>query len=336
MAKFRARGRSGGGRGGGRSSSKSALDYNKLSAEDQKKIRDQVLAAQATQNVEFVFMLTAQLGNVAVLASVDAPPRRTLPIEIHCDFPHIILQLGATLGEPNSPSIRAVIDTAAALTTGNLHFFAKIAKTFPHTVAAIYAPQDYAPITLSGIVEQNGVSITTELSVAFKFKLPYLTKDGNTTTFMVAVGPNVTVNTILGLPFIKQTKMIVDAADQVAELRALDVLPFPISYRRAQCHVPTIDETKVHVNMTQYADIIREKNQIESLFSGNPAVQHTAPHPSPQGVLPKKRCRSVTFDPAFTSSTEKLYPPTIGFEYEPFDVVPPIGNDSINFNRYVE
>jgi hypothetical protein len=34
MAKFRARGRGGGGRGGGRPSSKSALDYHKLSAED--------------------------------------------------------------------------------------------------------------------------------------------------------------------------------------------------------------------------------------------------------------------------------------------------------------
>jgi hypothetical protein len=72
-------------------------------------------------------MLTAQLGPVSVLASVDAPFHRTLPIEIHSDFPHIILQLGATLGKPDSPSIRAVIDTAAALTTGNRHFFAKIA-----------------------------------------------------------------------------------------------------------------------------------------------------------------------------------------------------------------
>ncbi len=142
MAKFRACGRGGGGCGGGRPSSKFALDYHKLSAKDQKKIRDQVLAAQAAQNTELVFMLTSKLGNVTVLASINAPPRRTLPIEIHSNFPHIILQLGATLGGPDSPSIRAVIDTAAALTTGNLHFFAKIAKAFPHTVAAIYAPKD--------------------------------------------------------------------------------------------------------------------------------------------------------------------------------------------------
>jgi hypothetical protein len=321
MATFRALGRGGGGCGGGRPSSKSELDYHKLSAEDQKKIRDQVLAAQAAQNTELVFMLTTKLGNVTVLASINAPPRRTLPIEIHSDFPHIILQLSATLGGPVSPSIRAVINTTAALTTGNLHFFAKNTKAFPHTVAAIYAPNDYTPITLSGIVEQNGESITTKLSVAFKFKLPYFTKDGNATTFMVAVGPNNTVNTILGLPFIKQTKMIVDVADQVAELRALDALPFPISFRRAQCHVPMIDETKVHVNMTQYADIIREINHIESLYPGNPAVQHTVPHSSLCGALPTKRWKpndhKVRIDPAFAPSTEELYPPTIGFKHEP-------------------
>ncbi len=292
MAKFCGQGCGRGGRGSGRTSSKSALDYNKLPAEDQKRIRNQVLAAQAAQNTELVFMLMAKLSHATVLASIDAPPCRTLPIEIHSDFPHIIIQLGAILGRPDSPSIRAVIDTAAALTTGNLHLFAKIAKAFPHTVAAVYATKDYTPITLSSIVEQNGESITAELLVAFKFKLPYFTKEGNTTTFMVVVGSNVTVNTILGLPFIKQTKIIVDAADQVAELRALDALPFSISFRRAQCHVPTIDETKVHVNMTQCADIICKINHIESLYSGNSTVQHTTPHPSPKGaLLPKKRCK---------------------------------------------
>jgi hypothetical protein len=155
---------------------------------------------------------------------------------------------------------------------------------------------------------------------------------------MVAVGPNVTVNTILGLPFIKQTKMIVDAADQVAELCALDALPFPIGFRHPQCHIPSVDETKVHVNVTQYADIICEITNIESLYSDNPAVQHTASPPSPtKGELPKKRSKitnlKVTFDPAFAPATE-AYPPLIGYDHEPFNVVMPIGYDSINIDCY--
>jgi hypothetical protein len=92
--------------------------------------------------------------------------------------------------------------------------------------------------------------------------------------------------------------------------------------------------------MTQYADIICKINHIESLYPGNPAVQHTAPHSSLRGALPTKRWKpnncKVRIDPAFAPLTEELYPPTIGFEHEPFDVVPPISNDSISFNFYVE
>jgi hypothetical protein len=315
-----------------------AVDYLKLSADDQKKIREQVLAAKALIDSPLIFMLTAKSVQGQVLATTKAPPCHILPIEIHSDFPHIVIQLGSILGGSNSPSIRVVIDTAAALTTGNLHFFAKIAKAFPHTVAAVYAPEDYDPITLSRIVEQNSASVTTNLLVAFKFKLPYFTKEGTPTTFMVAVGPNVTVNTVLGLPFIKQTKMIIDMADQVAELRALDTLPFPIDFRCVQCHVPSIDETKVHVNMTQYADIIHEITHIKSLYSDNPAVQHTASPPSPtKGELPAKHSKTtnlkVTFNPAFTPATE-AYPPLIGYDHEPFNVVTPIGYNSIAIDCY--
>jgi hypothetical protein len=127
-----------------------------LSAKDQRKIHEQVLAAQSSSHVsELVFMLTvpaAASSHAQVLAATNAPACQILPTKIHTAFPHIIMQLGSILGGLDCPSIRAVIDTAATLTTGNLHFFAKIAKTFPHTIAAIYVPQDYAPNTLSRIV----------------------------------------------------------------------------------------------------------------------------------------------------------------------------------------
>ncbi len=85
--------------------------------------------------------------------SMTPPSRRVLPVAIQAAFPHITLQLGTVLGCGNCPAIRCVVDTAAALTTGNLHFFAEIAKAYPHTIASIYSPDDYSPITLSGIVQ---------------------------------------------------------------------------------------------------------------------------------------------------------------------------------------
>jgi hypothetical protein len=137
---------------------------------------------------------------------------------------------------------------------------------------------------------------------------------------------------ILGLPFIKQTKMIINAADQVAELRALDALPFPITFHRAQCHVPTINETKVHMNVAQYANVIREIDNIKKLYSVDPAVQHTATLPS--SILPKKRRPDacVTFHPSIAPAQED-YPSSIGYTDEPFDVVTPISNNGLEINQ---
>jgi hypothetical protein len=79
----------------------------------------------------------------SVVQVLSAPPaRRILPVPVQAAFPHLTIQLGSTLGCNNCPAIRCVIDTAAALTTGNFHFFAQIAKAYPHTVAAIYSHTD--------------------------------------------------------------------------------------------------------------------------------------------------------------------------------------------------
>ncbi len=96
---------------------------------------------------------------------------------------------------------------------------------------AIYLLEDYAVIILSGIVTSSAAApITTELSVGFKIHLPYVTKDGNDTSLLVAAGPDVAVDLILGLPFIKATGMIVDFIDNVCDAKHLICDPFPIDF----------------------------------------------------------------------------------------------------------
>jgi hypothetical protein len=145
-------------------------------------------------------------------------------------------------------------------------------------------------------------------------------REGAPTTFLVAVGPNVTVNTILGLPFIQQTKMIMDTADQVAELRSLDAPPFPINFRHAQCGYSTISAPKDPVNASHFTDIIREITNIKSLYT---APKHGAPNPTiPPAITSNKRgchgplrlANHVTFAPA-----TKL-PPSVGVSITADDV----------------
>ena len=113
------------------------------------------------------------------------------------------------------------MDTAAALCTGNYYFFAAIAKRYPHCDAKIFLPENYLPIILLGIVQDITHSVTTNLLVAFQFHLPCLTKDGSIPSFVVATGPHVSVNMILGLPLITANGMVINTIETIT-LPAID------------------------------------------------------------------------------------------------------------------
>jgi hypothetical protein len=51
------------------------------------------------------------------------------------------------------------------------------------------------------------------------------------TSLLVAAGPGVAVNLILGLPFIKATGMVTDFVDNVGEAKNLLCEPFPIDFK---------------------------------------------------------------------------------------------------------
>ena len=244
-----------------------------------------------------VFMI--QVPNDAFVLNATAPARWILPVPIQPSFPHVTLQLGQVLGCSKCLSIRCVVDTAAALNTGYFHYYAAIAKAFPHTVAAIFSAADPNPIILSGIVQQGGASVTTDLTVAFQFHMPYLTREGHPTTLLVACGPNVTVNTIFGLPFIQGTRMVLDASDQVAELRALDTPPFALDFRHTMCTVPPITGPPDEGIAARYASIIKEVDKIVAMYSG-PTNAGPAEAPKPASILcSPKRSNSVASDSAF-------------------------------------
>jgi hypothetical protein len=75
-------------------------------------------------------------------------------------------------------------------------------KTLSALSHEVFAPQDYAPIVLAGIVQSHQhKAVITKLEVGFQFHLPYKTTEGEDTSLLVATSPKVSVNTILGLPF---------------------------------------------------------------------------------------------------------------------------------------
>ncbi len=212
--------------------------------------------------------------DVSILAA-STPLKPQMPILIQSNLPHIPIKFGADLTDPNCPTICCMVDTCAALRMRSFHFFAAIAKRFPHCVMKIFAPQDYASIVLMGIVWNKMETVTTKLEVGFLFCLSYKTLDSNNLSFMVATGPNVSVNTIIGLPFIKGTGMIIDTVNDVAECKYLDCPPFPIDYWCTLNHVPVMDKPSVpvHPACPHLSETIQEIKNLERYYDAKVQAQ---------------------------------------------------------------
>jgi hypothetical protein len=68
------------------------------------------------------------------------------------------------------------------------------------------------------------------LEVGFQFHLPYKTIEGEDSSLLIATGPHISVNTILGLPFMQGTRMILDLVNDLAECKYLNCPAFPIDF----------------------------------------------------------------------------------------------------------
>jgi hypothetical protein len=171
----------------------------------------------------------------------------------------------------------------------------------------MYTPDDYAPIVLSGVVQLNKESVTTELEVGFLFHLPYRTQEGDTSSLMVATGPNVSVNTILGLPFMEATGMILDLVDKVVDCKYLDCPPFLVDFCRTSNHVPVLDDpSNTPANHApSHLQIIKEVENIELYYNAKVLADGSTLTPKALAVhfgLKSPVCTEVDTDRSSTAS----------------------------------
>ena len=207
---------------------------------------------------------------------------------------------------------------------GQLSLFSAVAKRYPHCLAKLLAPADYAPIVLSGIVQHQDSAVTTELEVGFQFHLPYQTTGGNTSSLLVATGPHVSVNTIIGLPFIKATGMILDFIDDVAECKHLDCPPFNINYRRTSNHVPVpppSPEVPIHHLGPHKKSVLEELTNLERWINAKVMASYSsAQSPSVHfGSKPAERAYTPDLASVITDAT----PARVNTRWVPPSFMPP-------------
>ncbi|KAL3786998.1 hypothetical protein HJC23_005509 [Cyclotella cryptica] len=243
-------------------------DLDNLTEAGRKMMKQQVLAATNGEGEDE--------RSESSLSVPRSPPKRSRSTS---PKPPIILvaqifkaKVCASQGTQPMLPIMSLVDTAASLNMGNFFFWSKLAQAFPHCIKAVYTAENVAPITLTGIVKADteGTKTTTQLPVAFELHLPYKTLDGAPPSVIFGCGPDVSVNAILGLPFIKATKMDICVSDATAECKALDCAPFSIKQKRARVDINSFTQSAAAipgVNKTKRAQFMIDDNPIGSRSS---------------------------------------------------------------------
>ena len=175
--------------------------------------------------------------DVGTISVLNSSARQLLPVRTHPELPHIKLTLGKE-GTPLEicPMLSMMADSCAACSTMRLKVGLDIAGAYPHVCKTMLDCCDgkYSPLKLAGIVSDNKSldKLTTDLPVLLEFYTPYSTKEGEPLTVSFACGPGVSVNAILGLPFLKsECGMALDLKEAKGVCHNLTCDPFDVFFK---------------------------------------------------------------------------------------------------------
>jgi hypothetical protein len=132
-------------------------------------------------------------------------PLPPMPIAIDNGLPHLTFTLGNTL---SSPTLCGLMDTCGALNTGYLPFHQWLMSEHPAAVAEYTAFDEsnpFEPVKLGGAIrdpDNFDGSTHGNLTAVIRYFTPYTDRSGHPIMFSFALGLDVTVNTIFGLPML--------------------------------------------------------------------------------------------------------------------------------------
>jgi hypothetical protein len=164
-----------------------------------------------------------------------------MPIAIDNGLPHIEFNLGHDAA--NDPSLLGLMDTCGALNTGYLLFHLWLKSERPDLVAEFIYFDDTNPfeaIKLGGTISDPAdfdASDHGNLTAVIRYYTPYTDVSGSPITISFALGSNVTVNTIFGLPMLCNLDAIISLQSNSMHSRAMN-LDFPITQSSSNFGLP--------------------------------------------------------------------------------------------------
>jgi hypothetical protein len=156
-----------------------------------------------------------------------------MPISSNNELPHVAFPIGKSNG---AALVTALYDTGGALNTGNIHLHNFIRKKTPSAVAAyekFNGKIPFDPIKLCGALldpsdynaEKHGI-----LSAVITYYTPFKSIKGKPITFSVALGVDMSVDTIIGIPFIKELNLELKLVTPTLIAHSIRTT-FPVIYR---------------------------------------------------------------------------------------------------------
>jgi hypothetical protein len=165
-----------------------------------------------------------------------SPLLRPMPIRVDNGLPHIHLLLGLS----GDAKLNVLFDSGAALSSGYLPYHLWVMRERPDLVASFEKFDDanpFEPIKLGGAIRQPedyNESQHGRLTAIIRYKTPYADHDGNPIQISFGLGNDMTVNTILGMPIIKDLGMLPNFRDGTVTC-ADSPATFGIQYQETTC-----------------------------------------------------------------------------------------------------
>ena len=122
----------------------------------------------------------------------------------------------------------------------------------------------YNPIFLSITIQVNDEVVLTVLPVAFEFITPYRTRGGLPISVIFACGPDVAMDSIIGLLFLTSTDSILDMNDNILDMTKVNERPFPIEFRSSSNSTPVVGTHATRVKEEQYGKFLKDLNEVEA------------------------------------------------------------------------
>jgi hypothetical protein len=142
-----------------------------------------------------------------------------MPINIDNGFPNLALDIGASQG---LVTLAGLFDTCGSLNTGYLPFHMYVASQHPDAVESLRffnSDDPFEPIKLEGAVSDPADYDASQhglLTAVILYNTPYKTKAGHSISVSIALGTEVSTNTIFGLPTLSAFEFLVDLKTLIA------------------------------------------------------------------------------------------------------------------------